>query len=291
MGQPKPSKSVYEIVTEKILDELSKGKIPWHKPWSTSAPYNAISKKEYRGVNPLVLACSPYSDPRWLTYKQSTELGGSIKKGEHGSIVVFWKFLDKKTTDNTEQEGTELEVKKQIPLLRYYTVFNVEQTEGIEWPVLDKKKEHTAEERHSRAQDVINKYDGPTIEENGGDRACYSPDLDRIMIPNRVKFNGLDEFYSTLLHECVHSTGHTTRLKRTFGEHFGNETYSKEELIAEIGAAFLCGMVGIETTIKNSAAYVAGWSSKLKDDSRLIVIAAGAAQKAADFILKNEETE
>lgn len=285
---------VYQIITDRILDSLSKGVIPWHKSWAmVNTPANFITKKAYRGINTFLLAASPYSSPYWASFKQISDKGGKVKAGEHGTYVVYWKIMKKQETDATTGEVKE----KNIPLLRYYVVFNLDQTEGITYknPEIPENTFTTID----ACEKLIEKYtDRPEIS-HGGDRACYAPSLDAIKMPTKEQFEGEAEYYSTLFHELTHSTGYKDRLNRdgvTKAIHFGSENYSKEELIAEMGASFMCAFAGIEnTTIDNSAAYIANWVQSLQNDPKMVVQAAGAAQKAVDYMgaefITDEEEE
>lgn len=278
---------VYTIITNRITDLLEKGTVPWRKPWNAQSnmPKNLVSKKEYRGVNIFLLACQEYSSPYWLTYKQATERGGFVKQGEKSTPVIFWKWLDK---DESVSGG-------KVPLLRYYSVFNVEQTEGVTAPEPEEVHK-TVDTIPDVAEIVANMPLRPELK-FGGNRAFYSPTLDYVQLPHLSIFVTPEEYYSTLFHEYVHATGHEKRLARKSilePSYFGSHEYSKEELVAEMGAAFLCGHAGIEnSTIENSAAYIKGWLKALKNDKTLLVHAAGQAQKAADYILnrKPEEVE
>ena len=274
---------IYEMITDRIIAELEKGTVPWRMPWNgyiKSFPQNFTSKKNYRGVNIFMLKLAMRSTPYWLTFRQAKQLKGSIKKGEKGYPVIFWKFLEKKDSETGE--------KKNIPLLKYYTVFNLDQTEGIELPEIDhpETREFTPIEK---AEKIINDMPNkPTINHNEA-RAFYRPAADMVNMPKKELFLSDAEYYSTCFHELCHSTSHHTRLNRESdvkNHMFGSADYSKEELIAEMGSAFLCAESNIENeTIENSASYIAGWLSKLKDDKKLLIQAAGKAQKAADFIL------
>ena len=271
---------VYEIVTEKILAALESGTAPWHRPWKAGIARNAISNRPYTGINALLLGMAPYSDPRWLTMKQCNQKGGKIRKGEKSTLVIFWK--QKTITEETEEgELTE----KQIPLLRYYLVWNVEQYEGLELPKLETNHIDVIAQAEAIVAGMPNP---PRISHDGGDKAFYRPLTDSIHLPMKHNFDSAGEYYSTVYHELTHTTGHQSRLNRsTLTEvvPFDSETYSKGELDAEIGAAFLCAHAGIETTINNSASYINGWLRKLKSDPKLAIIAASQGQKAADYIL------
>jgi antirestriction protein ArdC len=271
--------TAYEIVTESIIKQLESGVAPWRKPWRTEMPANLVSKKEYRGINIFLLAAQGYGSRYWVTYRQAQVLGGNIKKGEHGSKVVFWKF-DEYRKEN--QETGETENHKSI-LLRYYTVFNLEQCEGIKSPE-PARVINPIEQCESIVKSMPNP---PGFEQDS--QACYRPSTDTVGMPARSAFHSAEEYYSTLFHELTHSTGHPSRVGREgIMNHnpFGGEDYSKEELVAEMGAAMLCGVAAIESqTLGNSAAYLQSWINKLRSDSRLIVSAASQAQKAADYIL------
>jgi antirestriction protein ArdC len=268
---------VYSIVTEQILKQLESGVAPWHKPWTTQIPMNHVSGRQYRGINVFLLSSSGHGSPYFLTYKQATERGGHVRKGEHGTKIVFWKIGTRETED---ADGDTIE-RKSI-LLRYYTVFNVEQCEGIASP--DSIRTVNPIEECER---IVRQMPNPPAMEQDG-RAWYRPSTDTVGMPSRNAFNSAEEYYSTLFHELTHSTGHTKRVGRDGIEKlntFGSESYSKEELIAEMGAAMLCGVAGIERkTLSNSASYLKSWINALKSDARMVVNAASQAQKAADYI-------
>lgn len=269
-----PTATVYEIVTEQIIKQLEAGTAPWSKPWNSSLPKNLVSKKEYRGVNLLILATAGKSSPYWVTFNQAKALGGSVRKGEHGTKIVFWKTGTREAEDGEETKSF---------LVRYYTVFNVSQCDGIETPAV----ETTTIDPLAECEAIIAAMpNAPKFATDG--RAYYRPSTDTVAMPERNSFHGAPEYYSTFFHELVHSTGHNKRLGRDGIERlnaFGSESYSKEELVAEVGAAMLCGVAGIvRETLPNSAAYLAAWIKVLKSDAKMIVSAASAAQKAADYI-------
>lgn len=267
---------VYELVTQKIIEKLEQGTVPWRKPWTQNLAVNWVSQKPYRGINTMLLDGGEYA-----TYKQITAAGGQVKKGEKSQVIVFWKLLD--VTDT----GTGKEDK--VPLLRYYNVFEVNrQAEG-----LTSKRPPQEDFNHDpieEAEKIVKGYPkAPTIGYASG-RAYYSPTIDHVNVPPKNDFPIIEEYYSTLLHELVHSSGHKKRLNRDgitdVGATFGSNVYSKEELVAELGAGMLCGVAGIDnSTVDNSAAYIASWLTKLKEDKKLIVNAAAQAQKACDLIL------
>jgi antirestriction protein ArdC len=275
----------YEIVTEAIIKQLECGVAPWRKPWRTEMPANLVSKKEYRGINIFLLASLGYGSRYWVTYSQAQTLGGSVRKGEHGSKVVFWK-IDKYQKENKETGETE---DRKSMLLRYYTVFNLEQCEGIESPEPTRGVAPL-----EQCDNIVSSMPNPPSFEQDS-QAFYRPSNDTVGMPARSAFNSAEEYYSTFFHELTHSTGHPSRVGREgIMEHnpFGSEDYSKEELVAEMGAAMLCGVAGVESrTLDNSASYLQSWINRLLSDSRLIVSAASQAQKAADYILGKTAAE
>lgn len=278
---------VYAEVTNKIVGMLEAGIVPWRSPIlgqaSADWPKNLESKREYRGVNVFLLAftawCKGYDSAHWITFKQCKARGGSVRKGEKASMVVFWK-----TYDTTDKETGE---PKTVPVLRYYNVFNAEQCEEISVP--DAPAFEPLEFSPIEAAEAIaaGYHNGPGVE-HGGSRAYYTPKADAVKMPDRTRFTSAEEYYSTLFHELSHSTGHSTRLDRGLDTKlavFGSPDYGREELVAEMSAAFLCGHAGIApSTIGNSAAYLDGWIKTLKGDKRLVISASSAAQRAADWI-------
>ena len=277
----------YQVVTNRIIELLEKGLVPWRQPWTSSQswPKNLVSKKPYRGINTLILACSGHSSPWWVTFRQALLLGGHVRKGEKGLPLVFWKVLEREE----KTDAGDIRVKR-LPVLRSFTVFNVTQCEGLEDKVPVEPKACEFRPVEEAAQILQNMPKPPEII-HGGDQACYRPSQDRVHIPPPERFDPAEAFYCALAHELVHATGHKTRLARTSVmdvQAFGTSEYSKEELVAEIGAAFLCSHCGIDNaTLENSAAYINGWLAKLKQDRRLIITAAAQAQRAADYILGN----
>lgn len=282
---------VYDVVNSRIMELLQQGTVPWRKTWhsESNCPKNLVSKKEYRGINIFMLACQEYSSPYWLTFKQCQDRNGKVRKGEKSTPVIFWKWIDRRNAAEVDQE--EANGKGKVPLLRYYNVFNLEQVEGIAAPPLPETPGHTFSPNH-RAQEVITGMPLPPDIRHGGNKACYSPILDYVKLPEPQAFESTGEYYSTAFHELIHSTGHASRVGRKGilePSYFGSHEYSKEELVAEMGAAFLCGHAGIEQrTLENSAAYIAGWLKALKNDSTLLVHATAQAQKASDYILNRQ---
>lgn len=306
---------VYQEVTDRVIEALEAGTIPWHRPWKTTEgelPRNLVSKKAYKGINIFLLAMAPHSSPYWMTYKQAAELGfqqwrkanekkddqvardeyfalpvedrGGVRKGEKATMIVFWNMIKNKSYDPSDKTS-----QKVIPFLRYYNVFNAEQTTGIDYPKPEPvESDFTPVEA---AENILANFEGPKVV-HGGNRAYYAPSNDVIGMPEREQFDTPEDYYSTHFHEAVHSTGHKSRLSRpeiVKINGFGTDEYSREELVAEMGAAMLCNYAGIEPgSIENTAAYIKGWLAKLHDDKKLLVSAAGRAQKAADFILGDD---
>mgnify|MGYP004559621197 FL=1 len=274
--------NVYEMVTERIIAELEKGVIPWKMPWTgvRSGAFNRISKKPYSIINQILLKHAG----EYATFKQWSELGGHIRKGEKSEMVVFWKIFEK---EETNEETGEKEVKK-IPMLRYYNVFHISQVEGVEPLVMPFAEVEPIEE----ADKIITEYverEHITFDECASNEAFYSPSRDRVVVPMKEQYTNINEYYSTTFHELTHSTGHKNRLDRLHtaaDAAFGSETYSKEELVAEIGSASIMNLLGIETpqTFKNSAAYIKNWLSVLKNDNKFIVSASSKAEKAVNYI-------
>ena len=272
---------IYAEVTSRIMQQMESGVIPWRKPWIASgAAVSHATGKPYSLLNQMLLG----RPGEYATYAQIQKAGGYVKKGEKASMVVFWKWI--------EQEDEETGEVKEIPFLRYYNVFHIDQCEGLTarhtkpLPMIPADHSDTA-----AAEEVIYEYlgrEGVRMTHEQGDRAYYRPATDTVVLPIRKQFMSTAEYFSTAFHELVHSTGHKSRLDRL--DHvaaFGSEDYSKEELIAEIGAAALVNHTGLETpdSFRNNAAYVQNWLQVLKDDKRFIVSAAGKAEKAVNLIL------
>jgi len=277
--------SVYEVITERIVAMLVAGTVPWQKPWKVSSglPCNLVTKKPYRGMNVLLLHAMSYESPFWLTFRQAKELGGSIKKGEKSCPVIFGKR--KETEDEITGE------KSHYTVLRLYHVFNASQCEGLKNVPAPAAAPATM---NTTAEDIVALMPKRPEIKHGLAKAFYSPSVDIVAMPDRARFETEAGYYATLFHELTHATGHASRLNRptlTEAAGFGSNPYCKEELIAEMGAAFLCGHAGIENTMENSAAYLQNWLEQLQNDKALIVQAAAHAQKAADYILGTKFVE
>lgn len=281
--------NVYEVVTERIIEQLERDIIPWHKPWTgtRSGAYNRVTRKPYSLLNQMLLQHAG----EYATFKQWTEAGGHIKKGEKSELVTFWKISP---IEVEKEDGTK--EKKQIPLLRYYNVFHISQVDGVE----PKEKLDLHElEPLTEAEQIKEAYkerEQIEIYEIVCNEAFYNPGLDYIQVPCKEQYTEIEEFYSTLFHEMIHSTGHKNRLDRLengASARFGSETYSKEELVAEIGSAMILNCLEIETekTFKNSSAYVQNWLQVLKNDNKFIVSAASKAEKAAKYIFGENDLQ
>jgi antirestriction protein ArdC len=281
--------AVYQVITDRVVALLQQGTVPWHKPWAGQEhePRNLCSRKPYRGVNVFLLNAMSFQSQYWLTFKQAQELGGNVRKGERACPVVFWKWLDSQEIDATTGNN------KRIPLLRYYSVFNVAQCEGIETRVPTSATVTRAANVIDTAKAIVDGMPKRPEIKHGLAKAFYSPAGDFVGMPTQGQFEHDEDYYNVLFHELTHATGHDSRLNRKGvagaegnWSSFGSTPYAKEELVAEMGAAFLCGHAGIvERTIDNSAAYIKSWLERLKDDVRLVVMAAAQVQRAADFIL------
>ena len=285
--------STYEQVTNRIIALLEAGTVPWQKPWKvmTGMPRNLVSKRPYRGINLLMLMASDFESPFWLTFRQANELGGHIRKGEKATPVVFWKQLKKLAPSEgivPEDEAPQpdpTERKRPRVVARLYSVFNVSQTEGL-------KNVPTLPDQLGTLTEPAKVYENmparPVIK-HGMRSAFYSPLDDVIGLPTLTRFTSEAAYFSALWHELCHASGASKRLNRptlTESQGFGSDPYCKEELIAEMGAAFLCAHTGIaERTVENSAAYLQSWLGRLKADKTLIVSAAAQAQQAVDYIL------
>ena len=279
--------NVYNYVTDRIVAELEKGNIPWKKNWKGQQAINYLTRKPYHGINTLLLPLPG----EYLTFKQCSDLKGTVKKGEKSSMIVFYKWYEKENKDTGKMES--------YPVLNYYNVFHLSQTEGID----SKLEPFTIENNHNtitEAEQIISEYvTREQINYNiiiGSDRAYFQPLTDMVVMPDIKQFDCAENYYSTAFHELTHSTGTHNRLKRhdSMKSHkFGSKDYSREELVAEIGSCYLNNNVGIDNSsvFQNNVAYIQNWSKAIKDDPRMITIAAGQAQKAVNYILNIKDTE
>jgi antirestriction protein ArdC len=276
---------IYQQVTDQILASLENGTAPWVKPWRddgsallTGAPLNRISKAGYNGINVLLLwaaaAENGYSDPTWLTYKQAASLGGNVIKGEKGTRIVFFKQISKEATNSSGE--TE---KSSFGMLRGYTVFNIEQCENV--TPLDKPVPRAPV--LGSAMLLVAAAIGARVDVEGN-KACFIPSADVVKIPHLDQFTSAQHFEATLSHELVHWTGHKSRLDRDFAGRFGSSAYAAEELVAEIGSAFISAEYGFCIEELRHAAYVESWIKVLKSDKKAIFTAASKAQAACNHI-------
>jgi antirestriction protein ArdC len=274
-------RDIYKQVTDRIIAMLNDGICPWKRDWSASpfTPRN-WNGRIYRGINWLLLGSLDYPTPVFLTYKQARHLGGTVRKGERGHMVTFWKFFD--ITD-----GDAPEDRRRIPMLRHYTVFNVAQCDGLPQLQAPAEREFSAV---ATAEAVVQAMpQRPAIHEDGKGRCYYRPSSDSVHMTQRRSFLSNEGWYSTLFHELAHATGHASRLNRpgiADPAGFASETYSREELVAELTAANICAEIGIsEPVIENQAAYIQSWLNTLEQDPKALIWAAGKAARAADWIL------
>jgi antirestriction protein ArdC len=291
-GRPR---DVYAEVTTRVLASLEDAVVPWRQPWrvdrhADSDRYthvNLASRKPYRGVNTLLLdltaATVGYTSPYWVTFRQAITLGGAVRRGEQSTMIVFWKQLAIATEEDEEKP-------RRIPLLRHYNVFNIEQCDGLTERIPPPPPERAAFEPIEAAHSLLTNMPDPPRVIHGGSHAYYRPALDTVGLPQPETFDTREAYYAVSFHEHIHSTGHRRRLARKevmeIGE-FAGLGYSREELVAEMGAAFLCAITDIDVPAlqTNTAAYIASWMNKLRDDPKLLISAAGQAQRASDFIL------
>jgi antirestriction protein ArdC len=284
------NRDIYESITARFIEQLKRGTVPWQKPWF--AVQNIVSRKPYRGINALLLGSTDYQSPFWLSFKQALDLGGHVRKGEKSTPVIYYKILEK------QDEAGKIMLREdgkpaRIPFVRWANVFNLDQTEGIPAPTITANQGMSPP--HQRAAAIVDNARLCPIH-HAGFAAFYSPTDDVIRIPAPSTFHSQEDYYHTVYHELTHASGHSTRLDRegvTQHTRFGSERYSKEELIGELGAAFLSNEAGILDSVRfeNSAAYLGSWINKLENDPKLIVSAASQAQKASDFVLGIEHQE
>lgn len=296
------SKDIYQQVTDVVIESLEQGNVVWRQTWNSfGLPKNITTGKPCRGWNVFWLnfhtMIKGYSTPYYLTFHQAQGLKGTIRKGEKGTRITYWATVEEKKTpatagDHSDGNAVQTSTLKLIPAV--HTVFNLDQTEGILFPVVEQLYRSEAE-KITACEAVIDKMSNRPAITHKGDKAFYVRSYDEVTIPDRRLFCSSEVYYSVLFHELAHSTGHENRLNRKEllkYDGFGGKNYSKEELTAELTAAFLSAVTGIQQeTLANSTAYVKGWLQALKNDKRLILTAASQAQKAADYILCIESSD
>lgn len=279
------TRDVYQEVTDRIISALETGTAPWLRPWrdnnagSGLEPYNAATGRPYNGINLLVLGTAAYADLGWLTFKQALDLGGNVRKGEHGTMVVFWKFDAVKDKETGET--------KTVPFARGYTVFNVEQCENL---AVSKLKRPTMPEAGSTDMNALATRVGAIVR-HGGNKAFYTTVGDFVQMPSADSFRNSEHYQATLAHELTHWTGNEKRCNRQFGKRFGDAAYAFEELVAEIGSAFLCARTGVALDGLQHPSYIKGWLEILKADKRAVFTASSKAREAAGFLLADREEE
>lgn len=264
----------YQRVADAILAQIGEGVLPWRRPWSTNLP-QSVHGHVYKGINQILLASKPFSDPRWLTFNMISNLRGRVPRGTKATPIVYWNVFEAEDEDTNQVRA--------IPTLKIYHVFNVEQCENLTLKPLDVVECDGAPVE--RAEEVIaNLPWNLTIKT--GQAAYWSPtDPDAVTMPAAGSFRSMDAYYSTLFHEVAHATGHASRQNRSMSGRFGDEKYGLEELVAQFSSAFVCSHVGIDNTIEQDAAYISGWADAIRRDPKMIMRAASLAQKAADYIL------
>lgn len=282
---------IYTRITNQIIAGLKTGVKPWTQPWSAAHAAGPVTRplrhngQAYSGINILTLWATAmeraYAAPLWMTFKQVLELGGAVRKGEKGAPVVYASTLSKTETD--EKTGEEFEAS--IPFMKAYTVFNIEQIDGLPERFYARSEAEPNPDQRIAEADAFFAATGARVE-HGGNAACYVPGPDLVRMPEFETFRSAQDYYATLAHECTHWTRHTSRLDRDLGRsRFGDAGYAREELVAELGAAFLCADLGL--TLKDRedhTAYIASWLQVLRDDERAIFQAAAHAQRACDFL-------
>ena len=304
----KQYKKICKIITDRIIGLLKKGVVPWQKPWKGGAyniPRSVSTKKHYQGTNLTLLSCAGYSSPWFLTYGQAKNLGGQVKKGEKSLPVTYWKFYDEEVCTGYYNSSLGCAGKscgkcsgtgkyKPMPNLFSFNVFNALQCEKLPekyYKIIKKKEELIDFTPIKDCEEIIKNYPNkPKIAHDQNNRCFYRPSADAVHMVKPEKFISKEEYYSTFFHELIHSTGHKSRLNRegVSGTHFfGSHEYSKEELVAELGSTFLCGISGIDrsSVIKNSASYIKSWKSKLSKNEDWILWAGSRSSKAVEYIL------
>ena len=285
-----PRANLYDEVTSRIIAELEGGRIPWVQPWGKAGtatpglPRNATTRRPYSGVNVLILWGAlferGFASQGWLTFKQARDAGGCVRKGEHGVTVVFAdRFTPEAEKERARASGDEA---RAVPFLKRFTVFNLEQCEGLR-PGLAPDPEPLPERQIVPVAEAVIAASGVDFRV-GGAKAFYAPGPDFVAVPPQPAFFEQVNYYRTCLHELTHATGHPSRLGRDLTNSFGSKDYAREELIAEMGSAFLCASLGIVPTVRH-ADYLASWLEVLREDNRAIFRAASAATKAADWLL------
>jgi antirestriction protein ArdC len=275
--------NIYQTITDRILSQIDKGHLPWRRSWQGGLPASLATQREYRGINILALSASEFSSRYWLTFREALRLGGHVRKGEKATTVVFWKWRTPEELEAAKRNGQSVP-SRCVPFTS--SVFNLDQVEGVERPKDDiQHRDHQRLEVAEQMLDVM--PDMPEVCHGLLHHPAYECAADRILLPHLSQFESADSYFATLFHEVVHATGHPNRLDRFCHEEGTRiEKYSFEELVAEVGAAFVCGFCGIRNPVVEQLqeSYIAGWAEVFRKDSRILLRAASAAQRAADYI-------
>ena len=284
------SNQVYNFITDRIIEQMDKGIIPWKQPWARmddypGSPRNLVSKKAYHGMNVLLLGMTGYENPFWLTQNQLRSMNNKPVDEYDYTPVIFYTMVEDKELDENGK-------KKHRPILRYYKLFNVEQADKkIVIPEIKEPEPVCEFTPLERAEDLLQSIPDPCPVTFGGGRAFYSPRKNFIRVPEKNLFDSTEFFYATLFHEISHSTGHKSKLNREIINHFGTKKYAKEELTAEMSSNFIMNELGIvtEDTENNTVAYLQNWKQKLRDDPSIMIQAAGKAQKVCDYLFNRKK--
>ena len=280
-----PTKTIYEHITDQMLAKLKTGVAPWIKPWNSTGPdftlpFNAAKGNVYRGMNTIILwataSAMGYKTNGWMTMKQANAFKANVRKGEQATWVTYWKFFDKINKETGESEG-------RIPMLRAYMVFNLDQFENLPEHIMDKFRPVPLGQ--SEIENILREHKVDV--RFGGNKAFFNYNLDYIQSPNKADYKSETDYFSTLGHEAVHWTGHESRLNRKIANPHGSPDYAREELVAEMGSAFLCGALGIKLENLQHAEYIGNWIKILENDPKAVIQAASMAQKAVDYLLKD----
>jgi len=285
-----PPRDLYAEVTAAVIADLESGRLPWVQPWGTDGaagaglPVNAASQRAYSGINILILwgavIAGGYPSQHWLTFRQAAQLGAIVRRGEHGTTIFYAdRFVPEAEKQRAEAAGDEA---RGVPFLKRFTVFNAAQCDGLDLALTVPPAPLPEVEQVPAAEAVI-AASGVAFRV-GGDKAFYAPGPDCVVVPPQPAFFAPINYYRTCLHELTHATGHASRLARDLGHAFGSPAYAREELVAEMGAAFVCAALGIVPTVRH-ADYIASWLAVLREDKRAIFRAASAASRAADWLL------
>lgn len=287
----KSNRDIHQEITDRIIAALENNTAPWIKPWNEShtgaslaMPHNVGTGRAYSGINVMLLWMSGYSSNGWLTFEQAKKLGGSVRKGEKGTMVTLYKKIQ-----ITENKNTSEEKKKQIGMIKGFTVFNVEQCDFPEGTKLYSGPKAGEAQNTSTIVEVCAAMEAKVV--FGGNKACFIPSADQINMPHKKQFKSEDHFEATLAHELTHWTGAKKRLARDLSGRFGDESYAAEELVAEIGAAFLCAQLGIKNESLQHVEYVQSWIKVLKNDKKAIFTASSLARQSNEYVLSVVDAE